>query len=739
MTKKNKQGIFRRIKKVFLISLIIVAIAASVSFFTIYFSAKLDKNITYGSSQINVYDKDGVEVLSPSSMHIYTRYDEISPHIINAFVAIEDKRFFKHSGIDYIRVGGALVNNIKAGRIKEGGSTITQQLAKNTHLSNKKTLQRKIKEAKLARDIERKYTKEEILEIYLNAIYFGNSIYGVNQACMRFFNKKPSDVEVYEAAILAGVVKNPGKNSPLRSPNNANQRKNLVLRLMKEQGYIDSFEYENNIQKTFVQPKNDFSEINLQYYSAVVSEAAKKLGISEKAVIESQLKIYTYYDKQKQNLIYHAFESGEYAVEGADYSALMLDNDSGGVAAYFATHDYNIYDLRRQPGSTIKPIIAYVPALQKKHISPATLYNDEKMTFGNYAPSNYQNSYQGVASIRNCVAHSSNVVAVQLLDEIGIGYAKNIASAMGIKFQNDDNYLPLALGGMSKGVTSLELAESYLCLANAGAHTEAAFIKKIVDKDGRTVYEHRQQPQQVISQEAAYLMTDMLMDAVRSGTAKKLSSINFQIASKTGTVGGADGRNTDAWNVSYTENNTLCVWYGNLSGYVENNISSTGGSHPTMLAKYIFANIPPAQNFYVPENIVEVKIDSLATKEFKKIMLATDNTPSEHQKYEIFDAMNVPTDYSPLYEMPSTNMALETSPNNTKISFDTLDYFEYKLIRKNLATGEDIELFSAAMQNGRISFLDENKEQGIFSYCIEVSGKYGVLGIAEEKFLILEM
>ncbi|MDD4316449.1 MAG: transglycosylase domain-containing protein, partial [Clostridia bacterium] len=216
----------------------------STAFFTVYFSARLDNTVTYGETAIKVMDNVGEEIPSPSSVRIYIKYDEISPHIINAFVALEDKRFFKHSGIDYIRIGGALINNIKAGYIKEGGSTITQQLAKNTQLSNKKTLQRKIKEAKLARDIERKYSKEEILEIYLNAIYFGNSIYGINEACMRFFNKKPADIELYEAAILAGVVKNPGKNSPLRSPANANQRKNLVLRLMKEQGYIDAFQYE---------------------------------------------------------------------------------------------------------------------------------------------------------------------------------------------------------------------------------------------------------------------------------------------------------------------------------------------------------------------------------------------------------------------------------------------------------------------------------------------------------------
>lgn len=737
MKQQAKKGILKKTAKVFLISFIVVIVALSVSFLSIYFSAKLDKNLVHGNTEIKVFDNSDEEIQSPSSVHAYIKYDEISPHIINAFIALEDKRFFKHNGIDYIRVGGALVNNLKAGYIKEGGSTITQQLAKNTQLSNKKTLQRKIKEAKLAKDIERKYSKEEILEIYLNAIYFGNSIYGINQACLRFFNKKPIEIELYEAAILAGVVKNPGKNSPLRSPENADKRKNLALRLMKEQGYIDAFQYEKNIEKAFVMPQKDNSELNLPYYNAVISEAANKLGISEKAVIESKLRIYTYYDRQKQSIIHKAFQSGEYSVENADYSALMLDNESGGTSAYYATHNYNAYDLRRQPGSAIKPILVYTPALQLKHISPATIFNDEKIAFGNYAPSNYQNSYQGITTIRNCVAHSSNIAAVKLLEEIGVGYAKDIASDMGLQFQNGDEYLPLALGGMTRGVTSLELAESYMCLANGGTHKSAAFIRKITDKDGRTIYENRQQPKRVISEETAYLMTDMLMAVAEYGTAKKLSSINYQIAAKTGTVGGADGRNTDAWNVSYTEDNTLCVWYGNLSGSAENNISATGGSYPTMFSKYVFINMPPSENFYIPENIVEIKIDTLATSEFKKLMLATDNTPAEYQKYEVFDALNVPTEYSPLYELPNTNMSLGSSENGAEISFDALPYFGYKILRKNLSTGDTEYIFSVSAQSGRITLIDEDANGDLFSYCLEVSGKYGNLGVAEEKFFLL--
>ncbi len=737
MKGKAKKGIFKKIAKVFSISLIVVILALSVSFFSIYFSAKLDKNIAYGNTEIKVFDNVDEEIQSPSSINVYVKYDEISPHIINAFVALEDKRFFKHNGIDYIRVGGALVNNLKAGYIKEGGSTITQQLAKNTQLSNKKTLQRKIKEAKLAKDIESEFSKEEILEIYLNAIYFGNSIYGINQACMRFFNKKPIEISLFEAAILAGVVKNPGKNSPLRHPENADKRKNLVLRLMKEQGYIDAFQYENNIEKTFTKPERDNSELNLPYYNAVIAEAATKLSISEKAIIESGLNIYTYYDKHKQNLVHKAFQSGEYAIENADYSALMLDNESGGASAYFATHSNNIYDLRRQPGSAIKPILVYAPALQIKHITPATIFNDEKISFGNYEPSNYQNSYLGITTVRNCVAHSSNIAAVKLLEEIGIGYAKGVASNMGLQFQSDDEYLPLALGGMTNGVTSVELAESYMCLANGGTHKSASFIKKITDKDGRIIYENRQLPERVLSEETAYLMTDMLMDAAEYGTAKKLSSINYQIAAKTGTVGGADGRNTDAWNVSYSKDNTMCVWYGNLSGSTENNISLTGGSYPTMLCKYVLINLSPAENFYIPENIVEIKIDTLATSEFKTIMLATDNTPAQYQKYEVFDAMNVPTEYSPLYELPKTNMSLQSSSVGAEIGFDALPYFEYKVLRKNLTTGEIEYIFSANEQNGRISLIDECADQGIFSYSLEVVGKYGNLGVAEEKLLLL--
>ncbi|MDD4316603.1 MAG: penicillin-binding transpeptidase domain-containing protein, partial [Clostridia bacterium] len=287
-------------------------------------------------------------------------------------------------------------------------------------------------------------------------------------------------------------------------------------------------------------------------------------------------------------------------------------------------------------------------------------------------------------------------------------------------------------------VTSLELAESYMCLANSGVHKKAAFIKQISDSGGNLIYSHRQQPYQAIDESAAYLMTDMLIDTARNGTARKLSSVPYEVAAKTGTVGGSDGNNTDAWSVSYTSENTLCVWYGNLSGKSEQNFSATGGSYPTMLAKYVYRNSAPAKNFFVPESIVEMKIDTLATKEFNKVMLATPHTPAEHQKYELFDAFNAPLEYSPLYELPLTNMSVEPQgENGADISFEALPYFSYKLIRKNLSTGEALEIYNISEEIGLIEYCDETEERGLYSYSLEVYGKYGSLGIAEEKFVLL--
>lgn len=237
--------------------LLAVAIIAATVFASIYFSVKLDAEAVIAErAQVVFYDSSG-KITEYSTLSRYVKYEDIGTDIINSFVALEDKRFFNHHGVDYYRTAGALVKNIKAGGYKEGGSTITQQLAKNTMLSSEKTIVRKIKEMKLAKDIEKNYSKEEILEMYLNAIYFGNGVYGIDSACKYYFDKKPSEVGIAESAILAGIVKSPQNYSPVNNPEKAKERMNLVLKLMYEQDYISETEYEQAKNYVYIKPEND--------------------------------------------------------------------------------------------------------------------------------------------------------------------------------------------------------------------------------------------------------------------------------------------------------------------------------------------------------------------------------------------------------------------------------------------------------------------------------------------------
>lgn len=751
MKAKNKPKVMNKVLKVFLISMIIGIIAISTVVFSIYFSVKLDiDSFAHATASVEIYDAAGTRIDTPSTVDSYVSYDDISPHIIHAFVALEDKRFYKHNGIDYIRLAGALINNIKAGYSKEGGSTITQQLAKNSQLTLDKKISRKIKEARLAHELEKSFTKEEILEMYLNTIYFGNSLYGINEACQRFFGKQTSEVEPYEAAILAGVVNNPKSNSPIRNAENAEKRKNLVLRLMYEQEYLTDDEYNANLKMKYVEPQKPSSSVNYPYYNAAIGEASLLLGLSEKTILGGKYKISTYLHSDVQNSMHIAFSSGAYRstnANGIDANsyAIMLDNATGGVTGYYADHSYSVHELRRQPGSALKPLLVYAPALNADYISPVTQFNDEKSVFNDYSPANFGNEYLGWIDARTALNKSSNVIAVQLLNEIGIEYAKSYAKKAGLTFSADDNSLALALGGMTYGLTATELAGGYMCIANGGSYTKPTFIREIRDENGKILYSHTKNAERVFSEESSYLLTDILMDTVKNGTARKMQALPFQLAAKTGTAGGnTDNSNTDAWSVSYTSQSTLCVWYGNLSGLKEHNITTTGGALPTLMAKFIYERSKHSPNaFSVPENIIELKIDKFALDEYHEVLLAGENTPEVYQKSEVFDIRNAPQEYSMLFSPPELDLSFSQSENgNPKITFNTSRLFTYHIYKRS--SGANVEkLAEISEADGLYCHIDESKSDSPFDdliswYGVEIYSKTGdKLGSEELPYLSL--
>ncbi|MCL2630741.1 MAG: transglycosylase domain-containing protein [Firmicutes bacterium] len=606
-----------------------------------------------------IYSADGEALPYRALNSEFTNYSEISENVINAFVALEDKRFYKHGGVDYIRICGAVVSNIKSGYTREGASTITQQLVKNVYLSQEKTYERKLKEHKLAKLVEKNLTKNEIITLYLNVIYFGGGIYGITDASQKIFDKKPIDLSVAESAILAGTVKNPSRYSPIVNPENSGERMNTVLKIMLKNKAISEKEYGEAIKYVYSKPsKINEATAKETYALSALEEASQILKISEKTAVALGLNIYTFQDKKLQKHMNLAYESGKFTAGSAEYLSMVTDNKSGGVLALSASFSGSIKNIRRSPASAIKPQAVYAPALDLGYVSPATKVLDERVNIGGYSPKNYGGVYRGVTDIRGAIINSSNAVAVRLLDEVGVDYCKYIAEKMGLSFQDGDG-LSLALGGMSKGVTFKEITESYMCIANLGIYKEARFVEKITDSNGKVLYKHSDYLEKhlvaksAVSQETAYLLTDMLTDTVKKGTAKKLNSLPYPIAGKTGTSGYDNSeQNSDAWCLSYTADSTVCVWFGNLSGKKDTRLekSVTGGAHPASMSKYLYEGMKTPKPFKIPYGIIELEIDSYASDAENKLLLANRHTPQHFRKYEIFNAKFAPKEYSEHFE-----------------------------------------------------------------------------------------
>ena len=614
---------------------IVFFIILSVGFyaFSVVNGIKLDKNALEHSNtkKVVINDIKGKNMDYFSSIKSNVSYEKISPYTIYAFVSLEDKRFYEHNGIDFKRILGASFNNLKAGYFKEGGSTITQQLAKNSLLTQEKTIERKLKEAKLALEIEKTYSKEEILTKYLNTIYFGHSLYGIGDACKRLFNKEPIDISLGESAILAGIVKNPLKNSPLNSIDNAIARRNLVLKLMLNQGYIDESQYESAINENYEIPTLDETHNkNIPYTQVVISESARLLGLSEREIITGGYIISTYFDENAQKSLDFAFYNKDLEVIGADKTYMLVNNASGGICAYISSINYSPHDFRRQSASTIKPIISYAPAFEQGLIIPDSPILDEKCEINGYSPNNYRNTYLGWTTIKESLATSSNACSIKLMNLVGNEYAFQTARNFGLTFDKKDG-LASALGGTTYGHTMPELLTAYTTIANGGTKKDLSFIKAIYDDKGNCLYTHKSNEKRIISEETAYFLTDSLIGCAKSGTAKKLGVLGTQIASKTGTNGDDKG-NFDAWNISFTTTHTLGVWYGSKDYKKPLNLSVSGGSYPTIGAKCVHSNMDKPKDFTIPHTIDYIEIDKYCYENNHILMLANENTPIEYKK-----------------------------------------------------------------------------------------------------------
>ena len=532
-------------------------------------------------------------------------------HTYMAFVAVEDKRFFIHNGIDAKRVAGALLKNVKSGSFKEGASTISQQLIKNTHLDNSKNIQRKVNEMLLAVELESKFSKEEILEMYLNTIYFGRNAYGIENAANGYFGKSASELDVSESAILAGMIKAPNIYAPDKNITKCKARRDLVLDLMLQQGVISAEQC--NQAKTMeisYAPQKQVAEKTYMYY--VLKEACQILNMTEGQLLNSNYTIETYCKQNIQQELCNIARQDKTIDRNGNLSSLacVLANNNGKVIACYMRGENA--DSKAQVGSTFKPIAVYAPALNEKIITQASPVLDEPTDFNGYTPQN-ANAYNGWVTIKHAVSKSLNVPAVKTLNCLTIPTAEKYLNKLG--FDGKQN-LSLALGNVQGGATPFELAKCYTALSNNGEASEAKFVKSITSNKGQ-VYHDNTKGRHVYAPTTTFLMTDMLVDVVNNGTATALKK-NYQIAAKTGTVGNKQG-NTDAIIAGYTSEHTFVIWH---KGQFTN--QTNGSNAPCLLASTLldklYATHKP-DNFVSPKGVVKLTLDkkSLETHQQQKI------------------------------------------------------------------------------------------------------------------------
>lgn len=576
------------------------------------------------STMYDVKDQE-IGVLLQGENRELVEYKDIPSKLANAFIATEDRRFDKHTGVDFWAVGRALVKDVVHRGAVEGGSTITQQLAKNMFLTYDKTFFRKATEASIALALESEFTKEEILTMYLNRIYFGKGAYGIKVAAKQYFGITDlNDLKIWQMATLAGIPKSPGNYNPVDNPDKSKERRGVVLKLMYDQGYITEQEKNEAMDVEYTPPPQQAGS-NKDYQTFrnyVIKEAQEAYGIEEDQLLRGGYKIKTTMDANAQKIMEQAFDNKNlFPKDGPEQksqgSMVIVNNKDGGIVAMIGGRDYvnkglNRAVVQRQPGSSFKPIVVYAPALERGDFYPSSMLQDEEKDYNGYSPRNYDGVYRGEVDMAEAVRKSINAPAVWLLDKIGLNKGMQFAERMGITFDPKDKNLASALGGMTKGVTPLQMAQAYSAFANGGFLNKAHAIREIVDTNGETVRSFKGTKTKVMNPKTSYYMTQMLQGVVDSGTGTA-AKMNRPTAGKTGTtqldLKGLEKFNRDIWFAGYTPEWSAAVWMGFDKTDSKHYISS-GTALPAAMFKEVMSKAlakVPVTSFPKPDGVDEVK------------------------------------------------------------------------------------------------------------------------------------
>jgi penicillin-binding protein 2A len=574
-----------RLFPVLLITAALLLLAGFISIFSYISNLDVSKLAAPLPDSTFILDRSGQKASQLSSSRIEpVPLAKIPLHLRNAIIATEDRRFYDHQGVDIQGILRALIRDIRSKEFAEGGSTITQQLAKNQFLPTDKTLGRKLKEAAYAFKIDVTFSKDEILEMYLNSIYFGEGSYGVQGASQEYFAKNAENLTLEESALLAGMPKAPSMYSPIKNKEAAIERRNTVLALMKEQNFISQTDYDTARKMPIAIKKMNEQDLKGKYPSYidyVFQEAMNVYGFTEEQILTGGLQIYTEMDPVVQTAAQEVYKDAALFPQSKPDQLLqsgvaIIDPKTGGVRGLVGNRGDGVFrgfnratQLVRQPGSALKPLIVYGPALDRGY-TPASILYDSPLDINGYKPRDWDNQTRGYVTLADAVTWSWNIPAVWLLHEMGIDAGLSYAQKAGIPLTASDRTYGAALGGLSGGVSPLQMAQAFGSFANLGTMQPARAITKIATKDGHVLVEAQPKPVQVTTPQNAYMMTALLQNVVLQGTGTN-AILGRPVAGKTGTTQlpatkefeGITGQvSKDGWFVGYTPELVAAVWLG---------------------------------------------------------------------------------------------------------------------------------------------------------------------------------
>ncbi|HLQ95204.1 MAG TPA: PBP1A family penicillin-binding protein [Pseudogracilibacillus sp.] len=658
---KQKKPVWKKIFKFMLLCFILAVIGAgAVTAYFIITAPKLDPDKLQIPYATQYFDKDGEEFADKGEENRkQIEYEELPDELIDAVVATEDSRFFKHKGIDIRRIGGAIKANLTRGFGSEGASTITQQVVEQMYLTPDKSIKRKVQEQWLALQLERKYSKEEILEMYLNKIYYGNNAYGVGKGAETYFGKDDlSDLNLLESAMLAGLPQRPSGYNPFDHPENMQKRVDTVLTLMERHDKITAEEAEE-ARKTDVSSVLTDEQADSNPYDAFIGKVDKELEekLDDPNLNAAGLKVQTTLDTEAQDDVEELLSDSEnnpiqYPDDDFKAGMTVLDTKSSAVRAIGGGRDRETGDLNyafafpRQPGSVFKPIMSYAPAIEHEKYSTYHQIDDDKPfdIGGGNEVRNWNREYEGWMTMRHALTQSLNVPTLKLAEDVGIDKAQNFAEDIGIDFEEESATLTDAIGDHID-TTPMDVAGAYAAFGNEGIYTEPYTVTEVEFPDGETM-DLEPESEAAMSDYTAYMVTDMLQSVMTEGTGKEANIPGLDVAGKTGTTNPPESEGTNnSWLSGYTTDYTISIW----TGYEDNKESMENTKIPHQLFKQTMQRLAEGENpeeFQRPDSVLELEVENGS----RPAALPSSNTPDDKLISELFVKGNEPTDESDEYE-----------------------------------------------------------------------------------------